>query len=106
MTETVRRAYHFVLSNLDRSELTVHDLALAVYRSERQFYREMKDKTGMTPYQFMQKIRLQQARRMAERHKVSSVERLARAVGYHRTDHFVRLFQEAYGIHPKDLLAP
>jgi AraC-like DNA-binding protein len=93
-----------VLENLDHSELTVHDLAAAVYQSERQFYREMKEWTGLTPYQFMQKIRLEQAKKMAERKIVSSVERLARAVGYHRTDHFVRLFQDEFGIHPKELL--
>jgi transcriptional regulator GlxA family with amidase domain len=104
MTGIVQRAYHYVLDNLDRSDLTVHDVADAVFHSERQFYREMKAKAGITPYHFMQQTRLQQAKKMAEHQRVSSVEQLARAVGYLRTDHFVRLFQQQFGIHPRDLL--
>jgi AraC-like DNA-binding protein len=104
MSDTAQLASRFITRHIDRQKLSVGDLARAVFKSERQLYRELKADTGMTPYHFIQRIRLQVARRLARRKVVGSLDELARAVGYRRTDHFVRLFRKHYGDHPQDVL--
>ena len=104
MSNTIQLASRFILQNLDRRELSVSDVARAVYKSERQFYRDLKANTGMTPYLFIQGIRLAEAKAIAQQKDVDSLDELARAVGYRRTDHFVRLFRKRFGLHPRDVL--
>lgn len=100
----IDKVNHFIHDNIDRSDLVVADIARGVYKSERQLFRSIKELTGMTPYRYLQHIRMEQSYQMIKNRKYRSLKKVASAVGYGRTDHFIRLFREKFGQHPKDIL--
>lgn len=104
MLDLVQKVEQYVQANMDRHGLSVGDVAHAVCMSERQFYRDIKACTGLTPYLYIQKLRLQKAKSLALDKVVSSLEELTHAVGYCNVDHFIRLFRNTFGVHPRTLL--
>jgi transcriptional regulator GlxA family with amidase domain len=66
----------------------------------RQFSRAFKERFEMTPAAFVEEARLTEAcRRLASRR--SSIETVARSVGYTSDDAFRRAFERRFGISPR-----
>ena len=57
----------------------------------------------MTLYEYIQKLRLEEANLMLKEQRLSIGE-IARAVGYKHQGHFSKLFFQTYGVYPKELL--
>lgn len=82
-----------------RADLSVEILAKRACLSVRQFSRAFKDKFGITPAAFVEEARLAEAcRRLAARR--SSVEAVARSVGYLSDDAFRRAFERRFSVTP------
>jgi transcriptional regulator GlxA family with amidase domain len=90
----------YIRENLANPQMTVADMAAAVFVSERQFYRRIKKLTGKTPNHYLQSCRLQRAKELLESDQFASVKEVATAVGYSRSDYFSRLFEARFGIRP------
>jgi transcriptional regulator GlxA family with amidase domain len=83
-----------------RDDLSVEALARRACLSVRQFSRAFKDRFSMTPAAFVEEARLTEAcRRLAARR--SSIENVARSVGYASDDAFRRAFERRFGVSPR-----
>lgn len=67
--------------------------------SERSFKRRFQKATGLSPLQYVQTLRLEEAKQILESSDVS-VESIAEEVGYEDTSFFSRLFRREVGLTP------
>ena len=97
-TERVSELPAWILAHL-RENLTVDALAARACLCPRHFSRVFKDVFNCTPADFVEELRLAEARRrlLALR---SSVEDVAESVGFHSADAFRRAFERRVGVTP------
>ena len=93
---SVREVQDHVLEHL-ASDLSVAALARQAGMSERTFARIFRSETGSTPAEFVEKARIDAARRLAEESDVPA-KRLADTVGYANVDGFRRAFSRRLGV--------
>ncbi len=67
--------------------------------AERTFMRRFREATGMTPLDYVQALRLEEAKQMLETTDMA-VEAIANAVGYEDTSFFGRMFRRKVGLTP------
>lgn len=88
----------WILGNLDRN-LSVEVLAQHVNLCPRQFSRRFKAEFKSSPAAFVQRLRLDEARRRLSA-PGRSVERVADSIGFHDPDSFRRAFVQRFGVAP------
>ncbi|MBA2961860.1 MULTISPECIES: GlxA family transcriptional regulator [Ramlibacter] len=96
----IRTVQEHVLSHL-KADLSVPRLAARARMSERNFTRVFRDETGMTPAQFVENARIDEARRLLEDSDVP-LKRLATNIGYATVDAFSRAFNRRLGVSPRE----
>ena len=84
-----------------REAPSVADLATRATLGERQFLRRFKAATGKTPVQYLQNLRLEQARHLLECGN-TPVSDITAAVGYEDVTTFRKLFQRSLGMSPNE----
>lgn len=88
----------WMIGNL-RKELTVETLALRAGLGARHFSRRFKATFGISPADYVERLRLDEARRrLPSAHQ--TVESVAASVGYASADAFRRAFERRFGIQP------
>lgn len=90
-----------VFAQIDNSMLSVNDLSAAVQLGHTQLYRKIKAITGLTPIQFIKKIRLEQATRLLQ-DRQHSIAEIAYRVGFNDPNYFSRAFQQHFGYPPSE----
>ena len=80
--------------------LAVADLAARANLSTSAFSRTFRAVTGISPYQYVKRMRLERARDLLADGDLS-VEDTARAVGYRSTSHFIKAFRVRFGTTPR-----
>lgn len=88
----------WIAEHLD-SELSIERLANHMAMSPRNFARVFKEEIGETPARYVQRVRVEQARRMLEQ-DVCSLERIAAACGYGDVQLLRRALQRELGVPP------
>jgi transcriptional regulator GlxA family with amidase domain len=84
-----------------RDNLSLEALAERVCLSPRHFARRFKQEFGGTPAQFVENLRLDEARRrLSER--TQTIDTVGASVGFHSDDSFRRAFQRRFGVNPSD----
>jgi AraC-like DNA-binding protein len=81
-----------------RENLSLHEIAHAVFMSPQLFSIKFKKLTGVSPNCYYTSLKLNEARKML---KESSVTEVAFDLGYDNISHFIRLFSEKFGMTPK-----
>lgn len=92
------RVRHDLLANLGQA-YALTTLAAAHHVSTRTMLRRFRAETGLTPLDFLQTARISRAKLLLESTSLS-VSEIARAVSYHDTSTFRRLFAKAVGMTP------
>jgi transcriptional regulator GlxA family with amidase domain len=89
---------HWMLRNLDK-DLSASALAARVNLGVRHFSRRFKASFGLTPAAYVERLRLDEARKRlpVRKHNIKSV---AASVGYTSADAFGRAFERRFGIRP------
>jgi AraC family transcriptional regulator len=83
------------------TDLDLHSLAKESGYSKSHFLRMFREATGITPYQYLLRLRLQQAQRMIKEESYSLVD-IAFACGFSSHTHMSRMFRQAIGITPSE----
>ncbi|BFP43449.1 hypothetical protein FGF1_42940 [Flavobacteriaceae bacterium GF1] len=89
----------FVMSNLHQ-DLNLESLSELVYQSPYHFAKVFKNTTGLSPHQFVLKLRLEKAGELI-RMKKSSLTEIAHSIGFYDQSHFTNSFKRFYGMTPK-----
>lgn len=92
----------FMEKNFDKL-LGVEDYATLTGRSISSFQRDFKRIYGTSPRKWLTMRRLQKAKTLLEQGQ-TNVTDVAFALGYENISHFIRAFQERYGVTPGELL--
>ncbi|GAB3655932.1 GlxA family transcriptional regulator [Ramlibacter alkalitolerans] len=96
----IRQVQDHVLAHLD-ADLSVPRLAAHAGMSERNFARVFRAETGMTPAEFVEQARIDEARRLMQGSALP-LKRLAANIGYANTDAFRRAFLRRLGVGPSE----
>ncbi len=94
----LRQVIRLVLEHPEKP-WNIEEMAAAASVSRAQLMRLFKGKTGMSPYAFVNRIRLQQAAVLL-RQGTDSVLSVALTTGFGSETHFGKAFKKAYGISP------
>jgi transcriptional regulator GlxA family with amidase domain len=82
-----------------RQDLSVEALAERTHLCPRHFSRRFKQAFGVTPADFVERMRLDEARRrLSSRH--DTIDTVADSVGFHSADAFRRAFERRFGVAP------
>jgi transcriptional regulator GlxA family with amidase domain len=88
----------WIAAHVDR-DLSVSTLAARACLSPRQFSRRFACAFGMTPADYVETVRLSEARRRLGA-RDSTVEKIALSVGFNSADAFRRAFERRFGVSP------
>lgn len=97
--EAIERAIDYMREHLG-GELPVPELAERAAMSERTFIRRFREVAGMTPGHYLQKMRVDTAKRLLEDTDLP-LERIIEQVGYRDVSSFRRLFKKEVAVSPK-----
>jgi len=92
----------YLRENLKDSSLRIPDVAQALSVSESGLFRKVKSLVGITPKQYLDELRLDQARELLESKVVNSIKVLAAQVGYSEPRTFSRNYYKRFGKYPSD----
>lgn len=87
---------------LKDSRFNINFWSAQIAMSERQLQRKLKQLTGLTPKQYLQEFRLNQARQLLENGTHDSVAEIAYALGYATVQTFSRNYKKRFGKLPSD----
>jgi transcriptional regulator GlxA family with amidase domain len=96
--EAIEKAQAWLHKNY-ASDLCLHELARRLGMSPRNFTRRFKDATGQTPLGYLQRLRVDIARRLLERSR-KRIQEVSSAVGYEDALFFRELFKRRTGLSP------
>ena len=82
------------------SKFSIDEVAESIGFSPRHFKRRFKSATGETPIAYLQRLRIENAKRLLER-TLDSINEITRRVGYEDINSFRRLFFKHTGLSPK-----
>ena len=92
-------AQHYLETNFQK-KLSVEVLAEACGCSTSHFYRLFRTYTGVSPYQYLLRLRIDRARRLLEQEDYS-IKYVSYAVGFSAPNHFIRYFKQQTGFTPE-----
>jgi transcriptional regulator GlxA family with amidase domain len=96
----ILKVQHWLSAQRERA-VTVADIARQAGLEPRTFLRRFAQATGMKPSEYQQRLRMTRAREMLEFSR-STVEEIARCVGYDDVGAFRRVFRKIVGLTPSD----
>ncbi len=98
--EPLRDVQRWIIEHPD-ADLSVETLAARASLSPRHFARAFQTETGMTPGRYVERVRLEHARRLLE-DSADGVEEISRASGYGTPEAMRRAFVKALGTAPAE----
>jgi transcriptional regulator GlxA family with amidase domain len=98
--EHVKKAQEFIEANIS-DRITVEDLALKFAIGKRNFERRFKKATNNTPVEYMQRVKIEAAKKSLETSR-KNVNEVMYDVGYSDTKAFRSVFKKITGLSPMD----
>lgn len=96
----LERIMRSINDNISNPDYSVDMLCSDVGISRVHLYRKLKELTNQSPRDFIRNIRLKQAERLLLKEDAYSVNEIAEAVGFSRSNNFSAAFKEQYGYPP------
>ncbi|MDR1601793.1 MAG: response regulator [Tannerella sp.] len=97
--ELVRKALSDVEKNMDNTEYSVDDMALALSLSRRHLSRKLQFIIGLSPSEFIRSIRLKRAAQLLKNSQYN-VSEIAYMVGFNTIKYFNLYFKDEFGVTP------
>ncbi|HRK82249.1 MAG TPA: ATP-binding protein [Saprospiraceae bacterium] len=86
--------------NLGNPQFNIDDLAERMGISRKTLYRQIRIRAGLSANQFIQELRLLQARELIDSGQYQTLRQVAEAVGLRSGDYLSRLYRERFGKSP------
>ncbi|MDO3694024.1 response regulator [Wenyingzhuangia sp. chi5] len=99
-TEWVVELKNYILKNCENPKLNQVDIAEHFNISKSTFYRKVKMETGLTPNEFINEVKLLEARKIVENNDDLSLKELSLKVGFLHTTYFANQYKKRFGVHP------
>lgn len=96
-SQSVSRLKEYLIANLDQP-VHLQQLASLCDLSQTQFQRHFKAKTGISPYAWLTRLRLEQGMKLVKA-GIPGTE-VALQVGFYDQAHFSKAFKQTYGVSP------
>src|SRR5690606_891888 len=96
----ILKAEQYMLEHLDRN-IVIDEVAEFVCISPRHFKRRFKNATGDSPLNYLQKLRIDEAKNQLE-NTLESINEITRRVGYEDESAFRRLFKRHTSLSPRE----
>ncbi|MFY0652240.1 MAG: helix-turn-helix domain-containing protein [Cyclobacteriaceae bacterium] len=96
--ELIQKAQDFIEDNFSRT-ITIDELSDYISLSRRNFIRRFKKATQNTPFEYVQRVRVEAAKKLLER-STQNVNEVMRAVGYSDNKAFRGVFRKLTGCSP------
>jgi transcriptional regulator GlxA family with amidase domain len=100
MDKRIIRIIEAIQVNL-QNELDLDEMARAVNLSSSRLRHLFKAETGLSPAQYLKKLRMDRARELGE-HTFMQVKEIMNAVGLKNNSHFTHTFKRAHGLTPSE----
>jgi AraC-like DNA-binding protein/cbb3-type cytochrome oxidase subunit 3 len=102
--ELVARLHEYLLrhENFAKSDINHNELALELATNKTYLFEAVKAVTGKTPMEYINEMRLQEAKQKLENSPEFTVETIASDCGFNSRRTFYRLFKELYGVNPAE----
>ena len=97
--EAIYRTIEYMENHLDE-KVDIEELAASVYWSSRHFRTVFKEVTGLTPVEYLNRVRIVKSLEYLEKNK-SSIKEAAVSVGIYDTNYYTRLCKQILGYPPK-----
>ncbi|MCF6172224.1 MAG: AraC family transcriptional regulator [Campylobacteraceae bacterium] len=94
----LKNAISYMYQNANNLEITLDEIASCVQISKYHFLREFKKEFGLTPYQYIQNIKINNARRML--YLDVSLSEIAQECGFFDQSHFIKTYKNYFGHTP------
>lgn len=95
----IQKVLLFVQDRLNAQDLNVDTMASHFLLSRSQFYRKIKAQTGISPNEFIRKVRLEKAKKMLETSDLN-VNEVIYKVGFSSSSYFAKCFKKEFGYLP------
>ena len=102
--EWLKMVETYILKNMNKTTISVNTVAQTFGMTRQVFNRRIGKEVGMTALNYIQEIQLNEAQRLLESKKITSVKEAAAYVGFANAKLFSRKFVERFGKYPSDYL--
>ncbi len=99
----VQKVVDYIQENIENTDLNVENLSSSLFLSRSQMYRKIKALTGLSPNEFIRRIRLEKARMHLNKDKNMNVSEVAFKVGFLSASYFTRCYKKQYGELPRNI---
>ena len=99
----MQKLNEYVNSHLEKSDLTIEELADAMNMGRSNFYRKLKGMLGISPNEYLRLERLKRAAQLLKEGECGIVE-IAYMVGFSSPSYFSSCFRKQFGVLPKDFV--
>ncbi|MEM6718075.1 MAG: two-component regulator propeller domain-containing protein [Bacteroidota bacterium] len=97
----IQKVLAFIDDNIENSSLNVQMLTSHLCLSRSQVYRKMKTLTGLSPIEFIRRVRLERSKTIFQNDKNLNVSEVAHKVGFLSASYFTACYKKQYGELPK-----
>ncbi|MEM6892148.1 MAG: two-component regulator propeller domain-containing protein [Bacteroidota bacterium] len=97
----IQRVVEYVQKNIENPSLNVEKLSSHLCLSRSQVYRKIKSLTGLSPIEFIRRIRLERSRTLFQNDKNLNVSEVAHKVGFLSASYFTVCYKKQFGELPK-----
>ena len=98
----LKKLEEVAFAKITEPKFSVAQLAFEMAIGERQFSRNLKKLTGLTPGNYLKEIKLQKARQLLENKVFGTVAEVSYAVGFSTPAYFSTLFKKRFGKLPSE----
>ena len=102
-THMLQRLNEFIAQHINEVDLSVNDLASAVYMSRSNLFRRLKALYGITPNEYLRRKRLLFAAALLRQNRYT-ISDVCFMVGFSSPSYFASCFRKQFGILPKNYI--
>ena len=102
-THMLQRLNEFIAQHINEVDLSVNDLASAVYMSRSNLFRRLKALYGITPNEYLRRKRLLLAAALLRQNRYT-ISDVCFMVGFSSPSYFASCFRKQFGILPKNYI--